>query len=164
MRARRVVDRAALVGDAAGYVTKCSGEGIYFAAKSGRMAGEAVDKVVRATGRLPSQQQMIQEYIKPYDSLYGPTYTVLDILQRVFYTSNAAREAFVELCKSEYVQRVTFNSYLYKKVQGRLMMMMMMMRMMTFALIEFVESHIQIYYSLCVRAYKPTICPREQSI
>jgi len=35
---------------------------------------------------------MTQEYIKPYDSLYGPTYTVLDILQRVFYTSNAARE------------------------------------------------------------------------
>ena len=47
MRARRVVDRAALVGDAAGYVTKCSGEGIYFAAKSGRMAGEAVSKVVK---------------------------------------------------------------------------------------------------------------------
>jgi len=132
MRARRVVDRAALVGDAAGYVTKCSGEGIYFAAKSGRMAGEAVDKVVRATGRLPNQQQMIQEYIKPYDSLYGPTYTVLDILQRVFYTSNAAREAFVELCKSEYVQRVTFNSYLYKKVQGRTVMrlMLMLLRMM----------------------------------
>jgi len=118
MRPRRVVNRAALVGDAAGYVTKCSGEGIYFAAKSGRMAGEAVAKVVKATGRLPSQQQMTQEYIKPYDSLYGPTYTVLDILQRVFYTSNAAREAFVELCQSEYVQRVTFNSYLYKKVQG----------------------------------------------
>lgn len=118
MRARRVVDRAALVGDAAGYVTKCSGEGIYFAAKSGRMAGEAVSKVVTATGRLPNQQQMIDEYIKPYDKLYGPTYTVLDILQKVFYTSNAAREAFVELCASEYVQRVTFNSYLYKKVQG----------------------------------------------
>merc|ERR1719472_770226 len=30
-RPRRVVDRTALVGDAAGYVTKCSGEGIYFA-------------------------------------------------------------------------------------------------------------------------------------
>ena len=30
----------ALVGDAAGYVTKCSGEGIYFATKSGRMAAE----------------------------------------------------------------------------------------------------------------------------
>jgi len=118
MRARRVVDRAALVGDAAGYVTKCSGEGIYFAAKSGRMAAQAVNKVIKATGKLPTQAQMIQEYIKPYDALYGPTYTVLDILQRVFFFSNPAREAFVELCGSEYVQRVTFNSYLYKKVQG----------------------------------------------
>ena len=118
MRPRRVVDRAALVGDAAGYVTKCSGEGIYFAAKSGRMAGEAVAKFVTATGKLPTQKQMTQAYIKPYDNAYGPTYTVLDILQKVFYTSNGAREAFVELCASEYVQRVTFNSYLYKKVQG----------------------------------------------
>ena len=118
MRARRVVNRAALVGDAAGYVTKCSGEGIYFAAKSGRMAAQAVNKVLKATGKLPTQAQMIQEYIKPYDGLYGPTYTVLDLLQKVFFFSNPAREAFVELCKSDYVQRVTFNSYLYKKVQG----------------------------------------------
>lgn len=117
-RPKRVVDRAALVGDAAGYVTKCSGEGIYFAAKSGKMAGEAISKVVSQTGKLPTQQQMINEYIKPYDNLYLPTYTVLDILQKVFFSSNAAREAFVELCKSDYVQRVTFNSYLYKKVQG----------------------------------------------
>ena len=29
-----------------------------------------------------------------------------------------SREAFVELCESEYVQQVTFDSYLYKKVQG----------------------------------------------
>merc|ERR1711957_807567 len=41
-RPRRVVGRVALVGDAAGYVTKCSGEGIYFAAKSGRMAAEEI--------------------------------------------------------------------------------------------------------------------------
>ena len=38
----RVKGRIALVGDAAGYVTKCSGEGIYFAAKSGRMCAEAI--------------------------------------------------------------------------------------------------------------------------
>ncbi|KAH0765866.1 hypothetical protein KY285_001737 [Solanum tuberosum] len=36
--------RVALVGDAAGYVTNSSGEGIYFAAKSGRMCGEAIVK------------------------------------------------------------------------------------------------------------------------
>jgi hypothetical protein len=28
--------------------------------------------------------------------------------------SNPAREAFVEMCKSDYVQRMTFDSYLYK--------------------------------------------------
>lgn len=117
-RPRRVVEKAALVGDAAGYVTKCSGEGIYFAAKSGRMAGEAVSRVVSKTGKLPTKAQMSAEYIKPYDAAYGPTYVVLDILQRVFFASNPAREAFVELCNSDYVQRVTFNSYLYKKVQG----------------------------------------------
>lgn len=43
---------------------------------------------------------------------------MLDILQQVFYNSNPAREAFVEMCESEYVQQVTFDSYLYKKVQG----------------------------------------------
>lgn len=118
MRPRRVVNKAALVGDAAGYVTKCSGEGIYFAAKSGRMAGAAVSEVVAKTGLLPNEAAMKAAYIKPYDKLYGATYTVLDILQKVFYSNNAAREAFVELCSSEYVQRVTFDSYLYKKVQG----------------------------------------------
>ena len=118
MRPRRVAQRAALVGDAAGYVTKCSGEGIYFAAKSGRMAGEALVNFVAQRNAMPSKQEMTQAYIKPYDKLYGPTYTVLDILQKVFYTSNAAREAFVEMCDSDYVQRVTFDSYLYKKVQG----------------------------------------------
>ncbi|MEB3183150.1 MAG: geranylgeranyl reductase, partial [Cyanobacteriota bacterium] len=41
-RPRRVVGRMALVGDAAGYVTKSSGEGIYFAAKSGRMCAEEI--------------------------------------------------------------------------------------------------------------------------
>merc|ERR1712087_1089893 len=57
-------------------------------------------------------------YLKKYDGLYGPTYAVLDILQKVFYSNNGAREAFVELCDSKYVQQVTFDSYLYKKVQG----------------------------------------------
>jgi len=118
MRPRRVVGRAALVGDAAGYVTKCSGEGIYFAAKSGRMAAESIVSLMKSGTRLPTEKEIKGTYIKQYDRLYGPTYTVLDILQKVFYTNNGAREAFVEMCESEYVQRVTFDSYLYKKVQG----------------------------------------------
>jgi hypothetical protein len=35
---------------------------------------------------------------------------------QVFYRSNPAREAFVEMCESDYVQKMTFDSYLYKTV------------------------------------------------
>jgi 2-polyprenyl-6-methoxyphenol hydroxylase-like FAD-dependent oxidoreductase len=49
-RPRRCKGRVALVGDAAGYVTKCSGEGIYFAAKSGRMAAEAIVEASQVSG------------------------------------------------------------------------------------------------------------------
>jgi geranylgeranyl reductase len=117
-RPKRVVGRVALVGDAAGYVTKCSGEGIYFAAKSGRMAAQAIVKLMQGGTRLPTESEIKNTYIRDYDKAYFPTYTVLDILQKVFYSDNVGREAFVELCNSEYVQKVTFDSYLYKKVQG----------------------------------------------
>jgi len=115
-RPKRVLNRIALVGDAAGYVTKCSGEGIYFAAKSGRMAAEAMVKLSKGGSVLPTQSEIEDAYLAPYDRLYGPTYAVLDVLQQLFYRSNPAREAFVEMCASEYVQQVTFDSYLYKKV------------------------------------------------
>jgi geranylgeranyl reductase len=115
-RPRRVVGRVALVGDAAGYVTKCSGEGIYFAAKSGRMAAEEIVALSQGGSRLPTEQEIKDTYLKKYDAKYGPTYLVLDVLQKVFYTNNGAREAFVDMCDSEYVQRCTFDSYLYKKV------------------------------------------------
>jgi geranylgeranyl reductase len=36
--------------------------------------------------------------------------------EQVFYRSNPAREAFVEMCADEYVQKMTFDSYLYKTV------------------------------------------------
>ena len=117
-RPRRIQGRIALVGDTAGYVTKCSGEGIYFAAKSGRMAAEEIVKLMEGGRRLPTQTEIEDTYLRKYDRKYGPTYAVLDILQKVFYSNNGAREAFVELCNSKYVQQVTFDSYLYKTVQG----------------------------------------------
>lgn len=55
-------------------------------------------------------------YLDKWDRKYWTTYKVLDILQKVFYRSNPAREAFVELCKDNYVQKMTFDSYLYKTV------------------------------------------------
>ncbi len=115
-RPRRVVGRVALVGDAAGYVTKCSGEGIYFAAKSGRMCAEAIVELSQAGARVPLEKELKKTYLKKWDKTYGATYKVLDILQKVFYTSDAAREAFVEMCEDVDVQKLTFDSYLYKRV------------------------------------------------
>ncbi|MEN9207199.1 MAG: geranylgeranyl reductase [Gloeomargarita sp. GMQP_bins_120] len=114
-RPRRVVGRVALVGDAAGYVTKSSGEGIYFAAKSGRMCAETIVETSQGGKRLPTEQDL-RQYLRRWDKTYGLTYLVLDLLQRVFYRSNAAREAFVEMCADPDVQRLTFASYLYKTV------------------------------------------------
>lgn len=114
-RPRRVLDRVALVGDAAGYVTKCSGEGIYFAAKSGRMCAEAIVEGSENGTRMINEADL-RTYLKKFDQTYWPTYKVLDILQKVFYRSNPAREAFVEMCADDYVQKMTFDSYLYKRV------------------------------------------------
>ncbi|GET43027.1 geranylgeranyl reductase [Microseira wollei] len=114
-RPRRVVGRVALVGDAAGYVTKSSGEGIYFAAKSGRMCAETIVEFSHNGARIPTSDEL-KVYLKRWDKKYGMTYVVLDILQRVFYRSDATREAFVEMCADMDVQRLTFDSYLYKTV------------------------------------------------
>ena len=114
-RPRRVVGRMALVGDAAGYVTKSSGEGIYFAAKSGRMCAEQIVASSAGGSRVPTEADL-KLYIKKWDKLYGPTYKVLEILQNIFYSNDAAREAFVEMCDDKDVQRLTFDSYLYKRV------------------------------------------------
>ncbi|KZV28129.1 geranylgeranyl diphosphate reductase, chloroplastic-like [Dorcoceras hygrometricum] len=114
-RPRRVSQRVALVGDAAGYVTKCSGEGIYFAAKSGRMCAEAIVEG-SSNGKRMIDESDLRVYLKKWDRTYWATYKVLDVLQKVFYRSNPAREAFVEMCGDEYVQKMTLESYLYKTV------------------------------------------------
>jgi geranylgeranyl reductase len=114
-RPRRVVGRMALVGDAAGYVTKSSGEGIYFAAKSGRMCAEQVVKASSNGSKIPSEKDL-KVYLKIWDKQYGATYKVLEILQNIFYRNDAAREAFVEMCDDKDVQKLTFDSYLYKRV------------------------------------------------
>jgi geranylgeranyl reductase len=114
-RPRRVVGRVALVGDAAGTVTKSSGEGIYFAAKSARMCAETIVETSNNGQRIPSEDDL-KLYLKRWDKKYGMTYLVLDLLQRVFYRSDPAREAFVEMCSDKDVQRLTFDSYLYKTV------------------------------------------------
>uniref|UniRef100_A0A6M2ETD4 Geranylgeranyl reductase n=1 Tax=Populus davidiana TaxID=266767 RepID=A0A6M2ETD4_9ROSI len=61
----------------------------------------------------------LRKYLEKWDKTYWPPYKVLDVLQKVFYRSKPAREAFVEMCADEYVQKMTFDSYLYKRVAPR---------------------------------------------
>ncbi|XP_062207963.1 geranylgeranyl diphosphate reductase, chloroplastic-like [Phragmites australis] len=114
-RPRRVVGRVALVGDAAGYVTRCSGEGIYFAAKSGRLCGQAMAEEWARTGAV-TEAGLRQGYLRRWDDEFLLMFRFLDLLQRVFYVGNAGREALVEMCADEYVQRRSFESYLYKQM------------------------------------------------
>jgi geranylgeranyl reductase len=79
------------------------------------MAAEAiVEQSMNGTKEIDESD--LRVYLDKWDRKYWATYKVLDILQKVFYRSNPAREAFVEMCADEYVQKMTFDSYLYKTV------------------------------------------------
>ncbi|KIY94356.1 geranylgeranyl reductase [Monoraphidium neglectum] len=79
------------------------------------MAAEAIVEASEG-GKKMCGEGALRNYLDKWDRKYWATYKVLDILQKVFYRSNPAREAFVELCDDGYVQKMTFDSYLYKTV------------------------------------------------
>jgi geranylgeranyl reductase len=79
------------------------------------MCAEEIVKASANGQKIPSEADL-KVYLKKWDKKYGPTYKVLEILQNIFYSNDPAREAFVEMCDDKDVQRLTFDSYLYKRV------------------------------------------------
>jgi geranylgeranyl reductase len=79
------------------------------------MCAETIVELSNSGQSIPTEADL-KVYLKRWDKKYGLTYKVLDILQNVFYRSDATREAFVEMCGDLDVQRLTFDSYLYKTV------------------------------------------------
>ena len=77
-------DRATLIGDSSGYVTKCSGEGINFAAKNGRMFAVSIVERSENDTRMITDRDLF-DYISKLDAKYGLTYLVSDALQKLFY-------------------------------------------------------------------------------
>ncbi len=61
-----------------------AGEGIYFAAKSGRMCAEAIVEASQNGTRMAGEEA-IRNYLDKWDRKYWATYKVLDLLQKVFY-------------------------------------------------------------------------------
>ncbi len=106
-------DRVALVGDAAGLVQATSGEGIYWAMKSGEMAARAI----AANIAHPSADHLRRDYDAEWWKRYRATYSFLQILQRISYNGDIQREIFAAMCQDPDVQRLTFDSYLAKHIE-----------------------------------------------
>lgn len=103
-----------LTGDAAGTVAPSSGEGIYYAMLSGRLCAEAVAACL-ATG----QAAMLKRARHAFMREHGRVFFILGIMQTVWYRSDRLREKFVALCADPDVQRLTWGSYLNKKLSRR---------------------------------------------
>jgi geranylgeranyl reductase len=100
-----------VAGDAAGVVAPASGEGIYYAMACGRMAATAIDKCL-ATGNAHA----LREARKCFMAAHGRVFWVLGLLQRFWYTNDQRRERFVKMCRDPDVQRLTWESYMHKKL------------------------------------------------
>lgn len=100
-----------LAGDAAGVVAPASGEGIYYAMTGGRLAAQAVDEFL-ATGDAAALGLARRRFMRAH----GRVFWVLGIMQRFWYASDRRRERFVSICRDPDVQRLTWQSYMHKKL------------------------------------------------
>ncbi|MBY0611274.1 MAG: geranylgeranyl diphosphate reductase [Beijerinckiaceae bacterium] len=100
-----------LAGDAAGVVAPASGEGIYYAMLGGRLAGEAVQEFL-LTGSAKALGLARKRFMKEH----GKVFFVLSIMQKFWYKNDKRRERFVSMCKDKDVQRLTWESYMNKKL------------------------------------------------
>ncbi|HNP69941.1 MAG TPA: geranylgeranyl diphosphate reductase [Kouleothrix sp.] len=104
-------DRAMLVGDAAGLVVATSGEGIYWAMKSAKLAAE----VLAASLANPSAERLAR-YQKTWWKTYGTMYRFLRWLQKWGYGNERQMEVFTDMCRNIDVQQLTFESYMHKNM------------------------------------------------
>ncbi len=100
-----------VAGDAAGVVAPASGEGIYYAMVCGRLAAEAVDAFC-ATGDVRKLAMARKRFMK----MHRMVFFVLGIMQYFWYSSDKRRERFVNICRDEDVQQLTWEAYMHKRL------------------------------------------------
>ncbi|PDW03982.1 geranylgeranyl diphosphate reductase [Candidatus Viridilinea mediisalina] len=110
-RKHMAFERAMLVGDAAGLVVHTSGEGIYWAMKSGQLAAQTLAHFLD----VPSAANL-RTYERIWWQEYGLMYNFLRWLQWWGYGNERQMEVFTEMCRNADVQRLTFDSYMYKQM------------------------------------------------
>ena len=100
-----------LAGDAAGVVAPASGEGIYYAMVSGRLAAQAADAFC-TSGDVRALATARSRFMKAH----GRVFFILGMLQRFWYSSDRRRERFVSMCRDPDVQRLTWEAYMNKRL------------------------------------------------
>ncbi|MEM9106321.1 MAG: geranylgeranyl diphosphate reductase [Pseudomonadota bacterium] len=103
-----------LAGDAAGIVAPSSGEGIYYAMRSGELCAEAVSTALRS-GNAAELKTARRRFMKEH----GRVFFALGVLQYFWYHSDKRREQFVKMCRDPDVQRLTWDAYLNKRLVRR---------------------------------------------
>jgi len=100
-----------LAGDASGVVAPASGEGIYYAMLGGRLAAAAVARRL-ATGDATALRAARRAFMREH----GRVFWILGMMQWFWYSSDKRRERFVGICRDPGVQRLTWESYLHKRL------------------------------------------------
>ncbi len=100
-----------VAGDAAGVVAPASGEGIYYAMACGRLAAESVTEFCD-TGDARALASARKSFMKEH----GRVFMILGIMQYFWYSSDKRREGFVKMCRDPDIQRLTWESYMHKKL------------------------------------------------
>lgn len=103
-----------VAGDAAGVVAPASGEGIYYAMESGRLAAQAVTEAI-ATGDARKLGLARKRFMKAHRRVFF----ILNVMQHFWYRNDALRERFVSMCADKDVQRLTWQSYMNKELVRR---------------------------------------------
>jgi geranylgeranyl diphosphate/geranylgeranyl-bacteriochlorophyllide a reductase len=100
-----------LAGDAAGVVAPASGEGIYYAMRSGELAAEAVGAYLQG-----ADSRVLREARRRFLREHGRVFWVLGLLQRFWYVNDRRREKFVTMCADPDVQFLTWQAYTQKRL------------------------------------------------
>jgi geranylgeranyl reductase len=103
-----------LAGDAAGVVAPASGEGIFYAMDCARMVADGVETLL-TTGDAASLRTPRKRFMRAH----GRVFMVLGVMQWFWYASDKRRETFVKICKDADVQRLTWESYMHKRIPKR---------------------------------------------
>lgn len=100
-----------LSGDAAGIVAPASGEGIYYAMLGGRLAADAAMDFVSS-----GDARALRSARRRFMRAHGRVFMILGLMQGFWYRSDKRRERFVAICDDPDVQRLTWESYLNKRL------------------------------------------------